>query len=744
MKKHLQSLIILCLLFSFQSNAQIAFPCNPQFGVQFLSPNTVKLNPAIIIDSPFVQHTWRFGDGSPASNSISPVHSYAPGTYTIHHLITRTNPNYSLVCADSLEQQISIIQPCNLSASFIGQPSPPNSLQVVFSNTSAGFSPGDSIRWTFGDGTVSFINNPTHTYAAPGVYTVCLRIKKPQITATSIPCVSEVCIPITVIPLTTTCNLQAYFSIDSLQQNVYHFNNQSPGYLPTDSIQWAFGDGTFSNALNPTHTYTAPGTYTACLRIIKYTAPGMPPCIREYCKVIHVPAPPCNLIANFTWYADTTVSGMNVYHFTNTSAPVNATDSIKWMFGDGTSSNAMNPNHVYAQPGTYTVCLRIIKRNNLGALTNCISEKCYTITVGQQCNLNANFTWYRDSTAGVINTYHFTNTSAPVSSADSIRWTFGDGTSSNQMHPNHVYAQPGTYIVCLRVQKRNSAGVLVNCIREICKTVIVPHPINTLPPCTQLSKYTISNTAANPSTKIFTPDFINPDIQYTWTFGDGTGAQTPIASHTFPAPGYYTVCLTAFKNNNCASTTCKSVYIAPNCNNITLGFSEVPDSLVPNRIRFIANSNNPISNQSWKITKLPVTLTGGTTTINQMNPTYMFLDSGSYRVCLRVVFPGGCVKEYCRIIHITQSMPTTSSCAMQVYPNPASSTINAAVILTQPQLLYGYVYNSMNMQVTQKVQQGVVGNNIMSIPVYNLPAGIYTLRLVYGNHVCSSTFIKQY
>jgi len=169
----------------------------------------------------------------------------------------------------------------------------------------------------------------------------------------------------------------------------------------------------------------------------------------------------------------------------------------------------------------------------------------------------------------------------------------------------------------------------------------------------------------------------------------------------------------------------------------------MPDSLVPNRIKFTANSNHAISNQSWKITKLPATAATGTTTINQHNPTYMFLDSGSYRVCLRVVFPGGCVKEFCKIIQISQSMPGTSSCALQVYPNPTSSVINAAVTLTQPLMLYAYVYNGMNMQVAQKQQQGIVGNNTVSIPVYNLPAGVYTLRLAYGNQVCSSTFIKQ-
>ena len=139
---------------------------------------------------------------------------------------------------------------------------------------------------------------------------------------------------------------------------------------------------------------------------------------------------------------------------------------------------------------------------------------------------------------------------------------------------------------------------------------------------------------------------------------------------------------------------------------------------------------------------MPANGTNGTATIYQNNPTYVFLDSGYYNVCLRVSFAGGCVKEYCRIIHIAQSMPGTGSCALQVYPNPASTVINAGITLIQPVILNAYVYNSMNMLVAQKQQQGVVGTNTVSINIANLPAGVYSVRLYHGNEVCTSTFLK--
>src|SRR5881394_3880904 len=61
------------------------------------------------------------------------------------------------------------------------------------------------------------------------------------------------------------------------------------------------------------------------------------------------------------------ISGNNV-HFTNTSN-TNANDTsfrrYYWQFGDGTGLLAHyndDPHHTYLQPGTYQVCLKLLKR----------------------------------------------------------------------------------------------------------------------------------------------------------------------------------------------------------------------------------------------------------------------------------------------------------------------------------------------------------------------------------------------
>lgn len=922
MKKLLTTLVLFSALLFFKSYAQTnTTGCNPDFTFQFLSGSTVKFNPAPTTDSAYVQQYWRFGDASVPSNVFSPNHTYAVGVYSVTHIVVRHNSTGLIVCIDSLVKQLTIGQTaCNLSAAFISQSNA--SMKVYFNNSSVGFASGDSIRWTFGDGSVSYDANPTHQYANAGTYNVCLRVKKSPNAATSAPCVSEVCHTVTVVPPPAPCNLQVYFIADSLKVNVFHFNNQSSGYNTADSITWNFGDGSVSHDVSPTHTYTTAGNFNVCLVIKKPIIVGTTSCVQYSCKQVRVtlPTPPCYLTANFIWFRDSTGISINNYHFTNTSVGGSSTDSIRWTFGDGSSSNQYNPVHVYTTPGTYNVCVRVIKRSTAGTpLTNCVSEKCYSITVPPvvypcnikayftteslppntvhfnnlstgfnstdsitwnfgdgtvshdlnpnhtytaagtynvcliikritiagstpcanyfckvvviasptpPCTLVANFTNYRDSQAPNLYTYHFNNTTTPLATTDSIRWTFGDGTSSSQLNPIHGYSQPGTYTVCLRIIKRNPNGLFTNCVSEKCYTINVQqvcdikanftrtvstsnyktiyfsntsnatpnnatptwyfgdgssattysatHTYNLpgtyyvclrlqsgtcvsyrcdsvkitepTPACSTQSIFGFVRSATNNNIISFTPVNISNDLQYTWTFGDGTGSQTAVtATHKFAAIGYYTVCLTAFRNNNCASTTCKTIYVSSttNCGSITLNINDVRDPLVPNRIQFVATSNTVIADQLWTITKSPATAGTGTATIHLNNPTYVFLDSGYYNVCVRTTYAGGCVKELCKTIHITQQMPFTTSCNLQVYPNPASAYANTLITLAQPTTLYAYVYNSMNMLVAQKVQQGFVGTNTVSIATANLPAGIYRFRLVHGNDVCYASFIKN-
>lgn len=826
MKKLFTLLLIALAAFSFKTYSQAGTACNADFNSAFINPNTVQFNPVIIGDSLTTYHNWNFGDGAVATIP-SPQHSYASGgTYTVRHILKRTNPNGVVECRDTVYKTIQIQQSsCNLTAYFTWTTDAANWQMINFQNQTSPVDATDSMRWTFGDGTSlsglrssAIISNPTHIYANAGTYTVCLRVKKNPTTPGVTPCVSEICKTVIV---QQPCNLVANFTWSSTTANplLVAFQNTSVPLAPSDSIRWTFGDGTSSLDVNPTHLYANPGTYTVCLRVKKNnTTPGAAPCIREICKTVIVQQS-CNLVANFTWTS--AASNSLFIYFQNTSVPLDPTDSVRWTFGDGTSSLLVNPTHAYANPGTYTVCLRVKKNNNAAGTAPCIREICKTVIVqGTACNLNASFTSHPDS----VNTQKiwFTNTSTGASNLDSIRWTFGDGTSSNVYNPYHIYTAPGTYTVCLRIIKRSPNGAPTTCISDTCKVIVVQSNCNFVanwswradslnakkiyftnltltptatatavwnfgdgtsatswnavheyaqpgsyrvclkiylnntcvrekcdtvvvlppsPPCNNQSNFAFEKFSNDNQKYKFTPAYINTTAVYTWTFGDGTGSHDIIATHRYAQPGTYTVCLTVWRSATCASTTCKTITVTAqiNCNAIQVTYNYQRDPFVPNKVYFYAISNFPLLDQTWTIRKMPLTISGTPVILHQNNPVYVFPDTGYYQVCLRAITLGGCIKEYCNVIRIEQVAP---QCILQAYPNPASSIVNVNVNLTQPEMIHTYVYNTLNILVKEKHQQGNTGNNVVTLNIGDLLPGMYNMKVVYGNKTCTSKFQK--
>lgn len=129
-------------------------------------------------------------------------------------------------------------------------------------------------------------------------------------------------------------------------------------------------------------------------------------------------------------------------------------DSLVWTFGDGSSDTAANPTHVYAQPGAYTACVRVF--NACGSDSACLSLTACLPTV-------ADFT-AQDSFLQVA----FDGSGS--SGYDSLRWTFGDGSSDTALAPTHTYAQPGSYEVCL--QAFGFCGV-----DSLCDSVVVEQAV---------------------------------------------------------------------------------------------------------------------------------------------------------------------------------------------------------------------------------------------------------------------------
>src|SRR5207253_753605 len=121
--------------------------------------------------APFI-FSWSFGDGSAASTSQNPSHTYAAGSYTAK--VTVTDAFGSKVTASAPAVTVTIAP---LVVSAAGQPTSGDApVAVTFSSSATGGTAPLTFTWTFGDGTTGTGTGPRHTYGATGTYVATLTV----------------------------------------------------------------------------------------------------------------------------------------------------------------------------------------------------------------------------------------------------------------------------------------------------------------------------------------------------------------------------------------------------------------------------------------------------------------------------------------------------------------------------------------------------------------------------------------
>ncbi len=342
-----------------------------------------------------------------------------------------------------------------------------------------------------------------------------------------------------VIPLTYVSPATAAISVvtdnQCYTQPVVIKDASDPGANNTiKSWSWSWGDGSAGSTQaggTLSHTYTNPGGYTVGLTVTD--AQGCVSSSTATSSLVRANGPK----ASFYPSPGTTVHLNTDVFFSNTTNAYGAPNTqYTWDFGDGTSSTAFSPDHLYAVAGTYTVVLVASNPDD----KSCTSVYWTTITV---VNFNSHFQVSAQSAvqskcppvlASFVNTsYDYT----------SYTWDFGDGTTlSNVWAPSHVYTQPGRYIVTLNVYGYNGlTGSYVD-------SVIVDKPAASLSIKTSAlcegQTGTLLAAAANTG-------------QYTWDFGDGAGSSTnypdTVVSHVYAASGDYEAQVLVTDANGCVA-----------------------------------------------------------------------------------------------------------------------------------------------------------------------------------------------
>lgn len=210
------------------------------------------------------------------------------------------------------------------------------------------------------------------------------------------------------------------------------FTDTSTGKI--DGWNWDFADGTTSTQPSPSHTFTQPGSYAVTLKI------GGPGGGGTASAVVTAAAPPPPApVADFAESATTGVAPLSVTFSDKSSGEIG---SRKWVFGDGGTSSAAQAVWTYQVPGTYTVSLTVSGPGGSDTLT-----KQQLINVSGPPPV-ADFAASTSSGTAPLSVGFQNLSSGEISS---VRWDFGDGASSTESAPTHVYTEPGVFDVTLTV-----------------------------------------------------------------------------------------------------------------------------------------------------------------------------------------------------------------------------------------------------------------------------------------------------
>ena len=470
-------------------------------------------------------------------------------------------------------------------------------LAVSFTDTSTG-SP-TSWAWNFGDGTTSTLQNPSHTYATGGTYTVNMTASNSA--GSSAATAATVTVTNPVVKPTASFSASPTSGVAPLPVS---FTDTSTG-SPT-SWAWDFGDGTTSTSQNPSHTYAAGGTYT-----VNMTASNSAGSSVATAATITVTNP--KPTASFSASPTSGVAPLAV-SFTDTST--GSPTSWSWDFGDGATSTSQNPSHTYAVGGTYTVNMTASNANGSSAATAA------TITVSDPV-VGPTASFSASPTSGVAPLpVSFTDTS--TGSPTSWSWDFGDGASSTLQNPSHTYAAGGTYTVNMTATNLggSSAATAV--------TITVTDPV--VAPTASFSASPTSGVAPLPVN--FTDTSTGSPTSWSWDFGDGNSSTLQNPSHTYASAGSYTVNMTATNSAGFSTATAVTITVTdPGAGVVSASFTATPTSgTAPLSVAFTDTSSFATS-WSWDF--------GDGTSSTAQNPTHLYNTAGSYTVTLTASNSGG-------------------------------------------------------------------------------------------------------
>ena len=478
-------------------------------------------------------------------------------------------------------------------------------------------------------------------------------------------------------------------------------------------VQWGFGDGLYSTETNPVHSYNYTGEYAVTLTVFKKMFNG----IQQSCSETHMVRVDGNCSDFIYFQSNKKVSFIQTaaFNIDSTSAWA-ASRTFLWTFGDGQTSNELNPVHTYNIEGTYTACLYQYRNDSAFA------DSCYV------CKTFAVQDTTKPYVCSATFSYELVDSLVFVNVADTLHtscwWTSND--TSKQYGNSAVFpvARNKSITICHRMY---AVGADSTQYCEACGTINNTIPLDTLPkPCNADFYYTLNGSAV----ELHAAD--TAAYSY-WSLringNDQLGYQGSNVVAYMPADANVSVCHYQYRSgSNDSCFVCKN--ILGSIDSTKVCSSEFNYSVNGNTVSFIPDSLSYNSMHHWNFGD-------GSFSNDSLLVNHTFDTPGIKRICHTT-------------FNRNYSMQVIDSCTtckdiqieaaeVSVHPNPAVQHVNfkskdgvfASIV----------IYNVNGLEVKNITD---IHSNKCQVNVSDLPKGMYYASiLLTDGRVNRSTIVVQ-
>lgn len=548
--------------------------CQP-LEVNFADSSTSATN--------IVSYEWDFGDGG-TSNLSDPTYTYADtGIFDVSLVITN-----DLGCTDTLTRTNYIFVYTPPVANFLDNDTIICPGDLDFTDLSLN---ATDWFWDFGDGESSTEQHPTHEYQDTGHFSITLITLNNGCSDTL-----EVPNMVYVSPPIASLN----YSFDCDQPNTFIFSNESYGF--TD-WSWQLPDNSTSTEDPLTLTLADPGMYIIHINTENDTSG----CIDSARDTVHV----TELQAGFSALNTEGCAPLEV-SFVDESV-----DAVFWEYylGTGAYDQSQNFSYTYSDIGAYSVTQVVTDIN--GCTDTLIQPDLVTVT-GSIINFGIDTAFGCDTLA-----VQFVDLTDPPGTVLDWLWEFGDGNTSTEQNPLHVYQGAGTYQATLTI---TDIGGCVSTLTQVDTIDYIPYPV----------PYFIvdTNVGCIGQAFSFTNGSTGNAVSYLWNFGDGGTSTDANPVYSYNAEGTYSVTLTAFNANGCDSSFTEIALI--DIAHPDADFSAFPTFAFcpPLLVSFTDLSSTDALSWFWDF--------GDGSSSNLQNPSHIYTESGIFSISLVVTNANGC------------------------------------------------------------------------------------------------------